>query len=96
MSSRRRKAHDTIYSAAGHRHDSDLVRDFDDYVFPDACHPRWAFYPGEASGAAIVEALNEKYHLDDPLFKQYTDYMGDLLHGNLGPSFKFRDARLTN
>lgn len=38
----------------------------------------------------IVAALNEKYHLDDPLFKQYTDYMGDLLRGDLGPSFKFR------
>lgn len=40
--------------------------------------------------AQIVAALNEKYHLDDPLFKQYTDYMGDLLRGDLGPSFKFR------
>jgi len=39
---------------------------------------------------AIIAALNEKYHLDDPLFKQYTDYMGDLLHGDFGPSFKFR------
>jgi oligopeptide transport system permease protein len=40
--------------------------------------------------AAIIAALNEKYHLDDPLFKQYTDYMGDLLRGDFGPSFKFR------
>jgi len=39
---------------------------------------------------AIIAALNEKYHLDDPLFKQYTDYMGDLLRGDFGPSFKFR------
>ncbi len=39
---------------------------------------------------AIIAALNEKYHLDDPLFKQYTDYMSDLLHGDFGPSFKFR------
>jgi len=39
---------------------------------------------------AIIAALNEKYHLDDPLFKQYTDYMGDLMRGDFGPSFKFR------
>ncbi|MBP1757292.1 MAG: transporter permease [Firmicutes bacterium] len=40
--------------------------------------------------AQIVAALNEKYHLDDPLIKQYADYMADLVRGDLGPSFKFR------
>jgi oligopeptide transport system permease protein len=39
---------------------------------------------------AIIAALNEKYHLDDPLIKQYGDYMADLMRGDLGPSFKFR------
>lgn len=36
---------------------------------------------------AIVKALNEKYHLDDPVYKQYIDYLKDLLHGDMGPSF---------
>lgn len=36
----------------------------------------------------IIEALNEKYHLDDPLIKQYFDYMVGLFTFDLGPSFK--------
>lgn len=35
----------------------------------------------------IMRVLNEKYHLDDPLWKQYLDYMKGLLTFNLGPSF---------
>lgn len=38
----------------------------------------------------VVAALNEKYHLNDPLHKQYFDYLNDVLHGNLGPSFKYK------
>jgi len=36
----------------------------------------------------IIAALNAKYHLDDPLGKQYIDYMIGLFTFNLGPSFK--------
>ena len=36
---------------------------------------------------AILKVLNEKYHLDDPLFKQFIDYMKGLLTFDLGPSF---------
>jgi len=35
----------------------------------------------------ILRNLNEKYHLDDPLIKQYADYMIGLFTFNLGPSF---------
>ncbi len=35
----------------------------------------------------ILRLLNEKYHLDDPLFKQYLDYMKGLATFKLGPSF---------
>jgi oligopeptide transport system permease protein len=35
---------------------------------------------------ANVEA---KYHLDEPLWRQYTRYMGGLVIGDLGPSFKY-------
>lgn len=36
---------------------------------------------------AQIKILEEKYHLDDPLFKQYVDYMGGLFRLDLGPSF---------
>ena len=35
----------------------------------------------------IMRVLNEKYHLDDPLWKQYLDYLAGLVTFNLGPSF---------
>ena len=38
---------------------------------------------------AILQALNKKYHLDDPVWKQYVYYLEDLvLKGDFGPSFK--------
>lgn len=37
----------------------------------------------------VLKHLNERYHLDDPLWKQYLDYMGNLLQGDFGPSFKY-------
>lgn len=36
---------------------------------------------------AVLEALNEKYHLNDPLWKQYVDYMKGIAVFDLGPSF---------
>jgi len=38
---------------------------------------------------AVLESLNVRYKLDTPLWQQYTDYLGNLLHGDLGPSFRF-------
>ncbi|OYT15540.1 MAG: peptide ABC transporter permease [Bacteroidetes bacterium 4572_77] len=37
---------------------------------------------------AVIEALNEKYHLNDPLWKQYIDYVKGVFTFNLGPSFQ--------
>ena len=39
--------------------------------------------------ANVLEALEKKYHLDDPLWKQFVDYVKGLLTFELGPSFKF-------
>ena len=39
---------------------------------------------------AVMEALNEKYKLNDPLWKQFFDYVGGLLRFDLGPSFKYQ------
>lgn len=37
----------------------------------------------------VLKNLNERYHLDDPLWKQYLDYLGNLSQGDFGPSFKY-------
>ena len=37
---------------------------------------------------AVLEALNKKYHLDDPLWKQFFDYVKGVVTFNLGPSFQ--------
>lgn len=37
----------------------------------------------------VMTQLNKRYHLDDPLWKQYIDYMGGLVQGDFGPSFKY-------
>ena len=39
----------------------------------------------------IEERLNARYHLDAPLWQQYLHYLGNLLRGDLGPSFQYRD-----
>ena len=39
----------------------------------------------------VQKNLAAKYHLDEPLARQYLRYMTDLLRGDLGPSFKYAD-----
>lgn len=36
----------------------------------------------------VIAALNAKYHLDDPLWLQYVDYVKGVFTFNLGPSFQ--------
>ncbi len=38
---------------------------------------------------AVQAALDEKYHLNDPLWKQFLDYLRNLLRFDLGPSYKY-------
>lgn len=45
--------------------------------------------------AEILANLRARYHLDDPLWKQYVDYLLGLLQGDFGPSFKYRDFTVT-
>src|ERR1700722_11752156 len=37
----------------------------------------------------IRRNLEAHYGMNKPLFRQYLDYMNSLLHGDLGPSFKY-------
>jgi oligopeptide transport system permease protein len=39
----------------------------------------------------IEHNLKAKYHLDEPVWKQYLRYLDDLAHGDFGPSLKYRD-----
>jgi len=41
--------------------------------------------------AAVLANLQAKYHLDEPLWKQYLLYLNNLLHGDLGASFRYED-----
>ena len=41
--------------------------------------------------AAVQANVEARYHLDRPLWQQYLGYMGDLLRGDLGPSFRYPD-----
>jgi len=43
----------------------------------------------------IQERLNETYHLDEPLWQQFGRYLGDLLRGDFGPSFQYKDYTVT-
>jgi len=38
--------------------------------------------------AAVERNIEERYHLHDPLWRQYTRYMGDLVHLDFGHSMK--------
>lgn len=37
----------------------------------------------------ILANVEAKYHLDEPLWQQYARYVGGLVRGDLGPSFKY-------
>jgi len=37
----------------------------------------------------ILRNIEARYHLDEPVFKQYLRYLADLARGDLGPSYKY-------
>ena len=45
---------------------------------------------------SVVKNIEAKYHLDDPVWKQFVDYLWDLLHGDLGPSFRYRSRSVND
>jgi oligopeptide transport system permease protein len=44
----------------------------------------------------VLERLMEHYGLNEPLWKQYTDYMGGVLTGDLGPSYGYRNRSVND
>jgi oligopeptide transport system permease protein len=51
--------------------------------------PGGPFTAEKAVTPEILANLEAHYGLDKPLFRQYLDYLGSLLRGDLGPSFKY-------
>jgi oligopeptide transport system permease protein len=51
--------------------------------------PGGPFSAEKAVPPAVLKALEARYQLDQPIFQQYLSYLGDLAHGDLGPSFRF-------
>ncbi|QEH08340.1 oligopeptide ABC transporter permease OppB [Histophilus somni] len=48
-------------------------------------------YPPE-----VMANIEAKYHLNEPLFKQYLLYLKNLSQGDFGPSFKYKDQSVNN
>lgn len=44
----------------------------------------------------VLANINEKYHLDEPLYKQYSRYIFGLAQGYLGESYKYTDRTVTD
>ena len=45
--------------------------------------------------AQVLENLNKRYHLDDPVHVQFFTYVGNLLQGDFGPSYKYPNRTVT-
>jgi oligopeptide transport system permease protein len=58
--------------------------------------PGGPFTRERALPAEVEKALIEKYNLDAPLYQQYFDYLVDLFHGDLGPSFSKIGVRVND
>lgn len=44
-----------------------------------------------AASPEIERNMQAKYHLDEPIWKQYGRFLGNALRGDLGPSLKYRN-----
>jgi oligopeptide transport system permease protein len=57
--------------------------------------PGGPFDLDRALPAAVRANVEARYHLDEPLVRQYVRYLGDVLRGDLGPSFRYPDRTVT-
>ena len=57
--------------------------------------PGGPFDKDRAIPPEVLTQLNKRYHLDDPLWKQYLDYMSNVVRGDFGPSFKYASHTVT-
>ncbi len=57
--------------------------------------PGGPFARERAIPAQILQNILKKYHMDEPLWKQYGRYLFDAVRGDLGPSFRMKDFDVT-
>ena len=50
---------------------------------------------GRELPAPVIANLNRKFHLDEPVWKQYLIYMGNFLQGDFGPSYQYQDKTVS-
>ncbi len=43
----------------------------------------------------VLQNILKKYHMDEPIGQQYLRYMGEVMRGDLGPSFRYKDQTVT-
>ncbi len=66
-----------------HRHDAVLLH--------DPLAPGGPFNLERPLAPEVLANLNAVYHLDQPVWKQYVFYLWNVLHGDFGPSFVYKD-----
>lgn len=57
--------------------------------------PGGPFDAEKALPPEVISKLNERYHLDQPVWKQYSDYLGNVIQGDFGPSFRYSNRTVT-
>jgi oligopeptide transport system permease protein len=53
--------------------------------------PGGPFDAEKSAPPEVQAAIDAQYHFDQPLLSQYGTWLGDVLHGHLGPSFQYPD-----
>ena len=51
--------------------------------------PGGPFSADKAVPPEVIQALEEQYNLNQPIWQQYLSYLGDVIQGDFGPSFKY-------
>ena len=57
--------------------------------------PGGPFDEEKAVSPEVLVKLNERYNLNEPLVVQYFDYLGNVLKGDFGPSFRYPSRSVT-
>ena len=57
--------------------------------------PGGPFDEEKAVSPEVLVKLNERYNLNEPLIVQYFDYLGNVLQGDFGPSFRYPSRSVT-
>jgi len=57
--------------------------------------PGGPFDEDRAVPPQVLKNLNERYHLNDPIVVQFSDYVINILQGDFGPSFKYPTRSVT-